>query len=142
MSGRSWLFCIHVLPIVPSHARCCWVQGIWSVPLFHDQVSPAPTLSCISLSCFCVSQHYLDLSLQGLLGSMCGAPGGALPRTPQYTPKNEGIPRRAGDALWSAVPPLPAQSMASGSSTLGVQMLGVWFWLTSTPKGSMVVPVV
>lgn len=75
--------------------------------------------SLISLSCFCVSQPYLDLFPAGTARVyVWGTQRGTPKNPPQYTLKNEGIPRKAGDALWNVVSPLSAQSMVSGSSPL------------------------
>lgn len=90
---------------------------------------PSPYI-CLLFPCLasvCPNPTWI-LSLQGLPESMCGAPGGGLPRTPQYTLKNEGIPRRAGDAHWSAVSPSTSSEH------------GVWVIYPLSPDAGCVVP--
>lgn len=71
-----------------------------------------------------------------------GHPEGDSQEPPQYTLKNEGIPRKAGDALWNVVSPSTSSEHGVWVTSLGVQVLGVWLRLPSTPNGSMAVPVV
>lgn len=79
--------------------------------------SPALCLS-VSLSCCLVAQSYLS-SFPARTARVClwSTRRGA-PKNPQYTLQNEGLGMTS--RVW--LPPLPAQSMASGSSALGVWM--------------------
>lgn len=103
-------------------------KGFGQCPSFTTRFPQPLHLSFISLSCFCVSQPCLYPLPAGTARVYVWGTRRGTPKNPQYTLKNEGIPRRAGDAHWSAV-------SCSPSSERGVWVIYPW-----SPDAGCVVP--